>query len=138
MFGAATTMIRQGWGSPNPAFRHFFSESFMPDATPDQKGSFDELQRITSTAENAERIWRMNAGVEVSELARQVRAPTVVLHCRHDQMCPLAEGRRMAGLIPGARFVELEGANHVVIEGTPAFDQLLGEVRPFLSRHGAA
>jgi pimeloyl-ACP methyl ester carboxylesterase len=53
-------------------------------------------------------------------------------------MCPLAEGRRMAGLIPGARFVELEGANHVVIEGTPAFDQLLGEVRPFLSRHGAA
>lgn len=110
----------------------------MPDATLEQKRSFDELQRITTTAENAERIVRMNASVEVSELARQVRAPTLVFHCRNDQMCLLAEGRRMAGLIPGARFVELEGANHVLIEGTPAFDQFFSEVRPFLSRHNAA
>jgi class 3 adenylate cyclase/pimeloyl-ACP methyl ester carboxylesterase len=138
MMRAAMTMIRQGWGSPNPAFRHFFTETFMPDATPGQKSSFDELQRITTTAENAERLWRMNACVEVSDLARKVRAPTLVLHCRNDQMCPLAEGRRMASLIPGARFVELEGANHVVIEGTPAFDQFFSEVRPFLTRHAEA
>jgi class 3 adenylate cyclase/pimeloyl-ACP methyl ester carboxylesterase len=138
MMRAAMTMIRQGWGSPNPAFRHFFTESFMPDATPEQKSSFDELQRMTTTAENAERLWRMNSAVEVSELARQVRAPTLVFHCRNDQMCPLAEGRRMASLIPGARFVELEGANHVVIEGSPAFDQFFSEVRPFLSRYQAA
>ena len=134
MTHAATTMIRQGWGSANPALRHFFSENFMPDATPEQKSSFDELQRITSTAENAERIWRMNAAVEVSEQARRVRVPTLVLHCRNDQMCPLAEGRRMAGLIPGARFVELEGANHTVIEGTAAFDHFFSEVQPFLAR----
>ena len=137
IFHAARMMIRHGWGSPNPAFRHFFTESFMPDATPEQKRSVDELQRITTTAANAERIWHMNASVEVSELARRVRAPTLVLHCRDDQMCPLAEGRRMAGLIPGARFVELEGANHVLLEGTPAFEQFFSEVRPFLSRHAA-
>lgn len=137
MFRAATIMVRQGWGSPISAFRHFFTETLMPDATPDQKSSFDELQRITTTAENAERLWRMNASVEVSELARQVQAPTLILHCRDDQMCPIAEGRRMASLIPGARFVELEGANHVVIEGTPAFDQFFSEVRPFLSLYGA-
>jgi pimeloyl-ACP methyl ester carboxylesterase len=134
---AAKIMIRQGWGSPNPAYRHFFTESFIPDATHEQKRSFDELQRLTTTAENAERIWDMNVCVEVSELARQVRAPTPVFHCRNDQIAPPAEGRRMAGLIPGAQFVELEGANHVLIEGTPAFDQLFAEVRPFLSRHAA-
>ncbi len=138
MFRAAQTMIRHGWGSSNPAYRHLFTESFMPDATPEQKRSLDELQRITTNAENAERIWLMNAAVEVSELARQVRVPTLVLHCRDDQMCPLAEGRRMAGLIPDARFVELEGANHVLIQGTPAFDQFFSEVPPFLSRHGTA
>lgn len=137
MFRAATTMIRHGWGSTNPAIRHFFTETFMPDATPEQKRSFDELQRITTTAEIAERIWHMNASVEVSELARQVQAPTLVVHCRNDPNVPLAEGRRMASLIPGARFVELEGANHVMIEGTPAFDQFLSVVRPFLSRHAA-
>ena len=59
MFRAATTMIRQGWGSPNPAFRHFFTESFMPDATTEQKSSFDELQGITTTLTNAERLWHM-------------------------------------------------------------------------------
>ncbi|HSA81179.1 MAG TPA: alpha/beta fold hydrolase [Geminicoccaceae bacterium] len=137
MFRAATTMIRHGWGSTNPAIRHFFTETFMPDATPEQKRSFDELQRITTTAENAERIWHMNASVEVSELARQVQAPTLAVHCRDDPNVPLAEGRRMAGLLPGARFVELEGANHVVIEGTPAFDQFFSEVRSFLARHAA-
>ena len=92
---------------------------------------------MTTTAENAERIWHMNASVEVSELARQVRAPTLIFHCRDDQIASPAEGRRMAGLIPGARFVELEGANHVLIEGTPAFDQFFSEVRPFLARHVA-
>jgi class 3 adenylate cyclase/pimeloyl-ACP methyl ester carboxylesterase len=137
MFRASATMIRHGWGSTNPSIRHFFTENFMPDATPEQKRSFDELQRITATAQNAERIAVMNAGVEVSELAQHVQAPTLVLHCRDDQVSPLAEGRRMAGLIRGARFVELEGANHVVIEGTPAFDQFFSELRPFLSRHAA-
>ena len=67
-----------------------------------------------------------------------MRVPSLILHCRNDQMCPLAEGRRMAGLIPAARFVELEGANHVVMEGSPAFDQFFGEVRAFLSHHQAA
>jgi pimeloyl-ACP methyl ester carboxylesterase len=78
LFQAARTMIRQGWGSPNPAFRHFFTETLMPDATPEQKRSVDELQRITTTAANAERIWHMNACVEVSELARRVRVPAGV------------------------------------------------------------
>ncbi len=136
MFAAAQTMIRHGWGSANPAYRHLFTESFIPDASPEQKGSLDELQRITTNAENAERIWHMNACVEVSELARAVSAPTLVLHCRDDQMCPLAEGRRMAALIPNAQFVELESGNHVLLKGSPAFDQFLGEVRPFLSQHG--
>ena len=110
----------------------------MPDASTEQKRSFDELQRITTSVENAERIWHMNATVEVSELAKRVKAPTLVAHCRDDRMCPLAEGRRMAGLIPGARFIELEGANHVVLEGTPAFDHFFEELNSFLARHGSA
>jgi class 3 adenylate cyclase/pimeloyl-ACP methyl ester carboxylesterase len=131
----AATMIRQGWGSPNRAFRHFFTESFMPDATPEQAAHFDELQRIAITPENAERIWQMNAEVDVSVLAAEVRAPTLVLHCRDDRMCSLKEGRRMAGAIPNARFIELEGANHALLENTPAFDQFFAEVEPFIRRH---
>lgn len=136
LFNMSSTMIRQGWGSPNRAFRHFFTESFMPDATPEQSAHFDELQRITVTPENALRIWQMNAEVDVAALAARVTAPALVLHSRDDRMCPLKEGRRMAASLPNARFVELEGANHVPLEGTPAFDQFFKEVALFLDEHG--
>ena len=131
----AATMIRQGWGSPNRAFRHFFTESFMPDATPEEAAQFDELQRISITPENALRIWQMNAEIDVVALAAEVRAPTLVLHCRDDRMCPLKEGRRMAAAIPNARFVELEGANHALLASTPAFAQFFTEAEAFLETH---
>ena len=135
VFNMADTMIRQGWGSPNKAFRHFFTESFMPDATPVQAAHFDELQRITITPENAVRIWHMNANVDVTALAQRVAVPTLVLHCRDDRMVPLGEGRRLAALIPNARFVELDGANHALLEGSSAFEQFFAEVEPFLAAH---
>ncbi len=59
-------MIRDGWGSPNPAFRHFFTSNFIPDATPEIAASFDELQRIATSPANALRIWEMIAQLDVS------------------------------------------------------------------------
>ena len=41
----------------------------------------------------------------------------------------------MARIIPGASFVELPGNNHVVLEGTPAFEQFFNEVTNFLAMH---
>ncbi len=135
LYEASLTMIRAGWGSPNPLYRNFFASSMIPDATPEQAASFDELQRVSISAENAERVWEINAYIEVSELARRITAPTLVLHCEGDRLAPLDEGRRMAALIPGARFVTLEGNNHVVLEGTPAFDVFIGEINAFLQEH---
>jgi hypothetical protein len=43
----------------------------------------------------------------------------------------------MAKLIPSAMFVELPGNNHVLIEGTPAFDQFFEETAAFLAVHNA-
>lgn len=93
------------------------------------------MQRIAITPENAERIWQMNANVDVSAVTAQVQAPALVLHCRDDRMCPLKEGRRMAAALPNARFVELEGANHALLENTPAFEQFFSEVEAFLAEH---
>ena len=42
----------------------------------------------------------------------------------------------MAQLIPNATFVELPGNNHVLMEGTPAFEQFFAEFSSFLARHG--
>ena len=45
---------------------------------------------------------------------------------------PFEEGRQLAAGIPGARFVALEGRNHLVLEGEPAWDRLLAEIKSFL------
>ncbi|MXN66935.1 alpha/beta fold hydrolase [Stappia sp. GBMRC 2046] len=135
LFEMLSTTIEQGWGSPNPVFRHFFTSSFMPDAPPEVASSFDELQRIATSPEAALKLWRMNADVDVTELARKVRVPTLVLHCVGERVAPIEEGRLIARLIPNATFVEVPGNNHVLLEGTPAFDKFFEEVQAFLEKH---
>jgi pimeloyl-ACP methyl ester carboxylesterase len=56
------------------------------------------------------------------------------LHCRDDALQPFEEGRIMAAGIPDARFVALEGRNHVILDGDPAWDRFFDEVRAFLRR----
>jgi len=135
LYEALTLAIRDGWGSPNPVFRHFFTSNFIPDAPPETAASFDELQRMATSTETALRLWQMNAQIDASELAKRVTAPTLVLHCAGDRVAPLAEGRYMARQIPGAGFVELPGNNHIILAGTPAFDRFFEETTNFLATH---
>lgn len=135
LHNATTQIIRAGWGSVVPAFRHMFTEIFMPDGSPTQKSSFDELQRVASSAENAARINEMNGRCDVSDLARQVTVPVLVTHSEGDKRVPLEEGRRMAALIPGAEFVTLPGDNHMLLPGTPAYDQFRRLLRDFVAAH---
>jgi pimeloyl-ACP methyl ester carboxylesterase len=109
---------------------------FLTDATQEVKDSFDELQRISGSAENVMRISDMNSVIDNSDYARQVRVPTLVLHITGDNSVPVSEGRLTARLIPGAQFVELPGNNHVALEGDPCFEMFFDEVRAFLAKHG--
>ena len=59
--------------------------------------------------------------------------PTLVLHCRDDAVASFEEGRRMAAMIPGARFVALEGRNHLILEDEPAWPRFIDEIEHFLA-----
>jgi len=132
-FEAMVTLIGHGWGQDNPAFRQMFTSAFVPDATQDQMAWFNELQRVSASAENAVRLRRAAGEFEVTGLLGQVAAPTLVLHCTGDAVAPFSEGRRMAAGIPGARFVALDGNNHLMLEHQPAWTKFLDEVRTFLA-----
>lgn len=134
MYEAQRRMMSDGWGSTNPVFRQFFTSGYIPDAPPEVQESFDELQRMSVSADNVLRIWEMNNRVDTTDIARRLRIPTLVLHNRGDRMVPLEESRITARSIPNAQFVELPGNNHVAIEGTPEFDQLFEEVGTFLAQ----
>jgi pimeloyl-ACP methyl ester carboxylesterase len=68
--------------------------------------------------------------IDVMSLLPQVSTPTLVLHTREDAV---DGGRKMASMIPGARFVPLESANHLLLENEPAWPRFLAEVRSFLA-----
>jgi pimeloyl-ACP methyl ester carboxylesterase/DNA-binding winged helix-turn-helix (wHTH) protein len=129
---AVLTLMRHGWGQENPAFRQMFTTRFMPGGTPEQMKWFNDLQRITTSPENAVRIRQATEDIDITDLLPQVRVPTLVLHCRGDAAQPFEEGRRIAAGIPGARFVALEGDNHLVLETDPAWSRLLDEIKSFL------
>jgi pimeloyl-ACP methyl ester carboxylesterase/DNA-binding CsgD family transcriptional regulator len=133
-------LIRLGWGRDDPAFRQFFTTQFLPDGTPEQIASFNEIQRLSASPQTAERVFDATNSIDVGELAQRVSTPTLVLHGREDKRAPFEEGRLIAARIPGARFVPLETRNHVLVEQDPAWSRFLDEIRAFLGSgdHAAA
>jgi pimeloyl-ACP methyl ester carboxylesterase/DNA-binding SARP family transcriptional activator len=126
-------LIREGWGRDTPAFRQVFTTLFMPGASPEQAAWFNELQRVSTSAENAVRLTEAAGDVDVTDRLASVRAPTLVMHATEDAMVSLEEARRLAAGIPGARFVALAGRNHLLLEDEPAFARFLSEIRDFLA-----
>ena len=125
-------LIRQGWGQDNPAFRQMFTSQMIPGATTEQMQWFNELQRMTTSPENAARLRLAMGEIDVRPLLNRISTPTLVMHAREDAVAPFDGGRKMASMIPGARFVPLESANHLLIENEPAWPRFLAEIRSFL------
>jgi len=99
--------------------------------------AFDELQRHSSSPRDALRILQTVMQADVSAQAPAIACPTLVLHATKDAIIPFDEGRLLASLIPGARFVALESANHILLEAEPAWPRFLDELDAFLpSRRG--
>ncbi len=130
---AMLTLIRTGWGQDNPAFRQLFSSLFMPGGNAQQFEDFNELQRVSCSAENAAKISEANAWIDISERLAKVQAPTLVLHSNRDARVPFEQGRSLAAGIPNARFVALESRNHILLPDEPAWPRFQHEVRSFLA-----
>jgi class 3 adenylate cyclase/pimeloyl-ACP methyl ester carboxylesterase len=126
-------MMINGWGQNNAAYRQFFTSLFVPGATKEQEDWFNELQRTTTSPENAAQLRDVFSNVDVTELLPLVSVPTLVLHCRDDGVVPFEAGRRMAAGIPGSKFVSMEGQNHLILENEPAWPRFLNEVLSFLA-----
>jgi pimeloyl-ACP methyl ester carboxylesterase/DNA-binding CsgD family transcriptional regulator len=125
-------LIELGWGNSNRAFRQVFATQFFPDATPDMIDEFDALQRHSSSAQDALRIVQVAMQTDVSAACRNIKCPTLVIHCDEDGRIPFDEGRLLASLIPGARFVPLKSRNHILIHSEPAWARFLEELDAFL------
>jgi pimeloyl-ACP methyl ester carboxylesterase/DNA-binding CsgD family transcriptional regulator len=131
-------LIEQGWGTEEPAFRQVFTSLMVPGGTAEQWRWFTDMMRKATSPQTALRMLLMWQTIDVCDLARQVRCPTLVLHARRDAIVPYEEGKLMASLIPDAEFVTLESENHVILEDEPAWPHLQAALRRFLPAPEAA
>ena len=125
-------LARLGWGSDDPTFRQVFTSHFMPDSTKTQWDEFNELQRRTTSPENAARFMGVFNEIDVSDIAHKVECPALILHSRDELRVPLESARELAALIPNSRLVPLPSKNHLLARDEPAWPQFLAEVNKFL------
>lgn len=121
-----------GWGRSDPSFRQFFTSQFIPGGTPAQHQWFNELERISTSPENAGRFMNEFGRIDVTALLPQIKCPTLVLHSRRDVRVPFDEGRLLATAIPDAQFVPIDSGNHLLLRDEPGWNEWLAEVFAFL------
>jgi pimeloyl-ACP methyl ester carboxylesterase/DNA-binding CsgD family transcriptional regulator len=126
------TLVRHGWGRDDPSYRQIFTSGFMPEATAEQAGWFNELQLVSTSPENAARIQETTATIDVLHRLSEITSPTLVLHSVGDRRVPYEQGRQLSSLIPGAKLVDLDSNNHLLIGSEPAWKTCLAAVREFL------
>jgi class 3 adenylate cyclase/pimeloyl-ACP methyl ester carboxylesterase len=119
-------LVRSQWGMGSAAL----SAAFVPSGDPAKAADFTECQRVSASGENAARWLEAFVAVDTTSLLKDIRVPTLILHRRHDRVCPFRAGRELAALIPGARLEPLEGDIHVPFWGDS--EALLDAIHRFL------
>ena len=126
-------IMRKQWGGPvgiderapsvahDPAFRDWWATYL----------------RMGSSPGAAVALTQMNAEIDVRNVLPSIRVPSLVIHRTDDQCLKVEEGRFVAERIPGARFVEFPGNDHLPFVGDQ--DAILDEMEEFLTgvRHRA-
>jgi pimeloyl-ACP methyl ester carboxylesterase/DNA-binding winged helix-turn-helix (wHTH) protein len=125
-------IVRLGWGRPDPMYRQIFAARFLPEATQEQWRSFDELQRRSTSPENAWRFVDEFANIDVTTLAPQLTVPTLIMCSRREPDNRFEQSRLLAAQIPNSRLVPLDSSNHLLPERDPAWQHFLAEIDRFL------
>ena len=126
------SMIRVGWAKEDPLFRRVFTRIFIPDADEAQMRWFDDLQRMSTSPANALASRAGRNAVDVAGELPSIAMPTLILHALRDHTTSFDDAVEVAGRIPDARLVELDSANHILLEDEPAWTVFVDEVRAFL------
>ncbi len=130
---ALVAILREGFGDQNSAMLRTFHSMFFPGASPEQIRWWANMLRLSTSVENITRNRNASDNTDVVDLLPKVLAPTLVLHCRHDNAAPFDEGRRIAASIPNSQFVSLESENHLPLAGEPAWQEFIESIGAFLS-----
>jgi class 3 adenylate cyclase len=124
---------RREWGKP------YGLENWAPSVADDQQFRqwWAKYLRLGASPSAVVALFRMNKEIDVRPILPVIRVPTLVLHRAGDRTIDVAEGRYLAEHIPGAKFTELPGDDHLWWVGDS--DTIADEIEEFLTgeRHAA-
>jgi pimeloyl-ACP methyl ester carboxylesterase len=132
---ALTTLMKKGWGRDTAEYRQIFTTAYFgPNADSGLIAHFNRLQRAATDGDTAARyqasLWRRG---DARDVIATIRMPTLVVHCRDDEIVSFEEGRLLASIIPGAQFLPLPTGTHyfpvdddVTYRISEAIDRLTG------------
>lgn len=127
MFDIAMQMLESHWGTGITLY--LFGPSRIGDK--ELKKWCGRFERLAASPGAVLELMKMNAATDVRHALPAVSSPTLVLHRTGDVTVPIAVGRYLAENIPGAKFVELAGSDHMIWLGDT--ESVLGEVEEFLT-----
>lgn len=123
-------LVRRDWGGPVGIEER--APSMAND--PEFRAYWAEYLRMGASPGAAVALTIMNAEIDVREVLPLVQVPTLVLHRSGDLCLNVEEGRYVADRIPGARFVEFEGIDHLPFVGDS--DEIIDEIEMFVNSVG--
>ena len=130
-FEAAIETLPERWGRLDWAERMI--SYFMPSATGDRAAAewFRRMLTEAGSPGTAMAFQRLAFDIDVRHVLPSVHVPTLVVHRRGDRVCHVENGRYIAAAIPGARYVELDGEDHVLF--APTSGEIIDEIQEFLT-----
>jgi pimeloyl-ACP methyl ester carboxylesterase len=117
------------WGRDPRGIIELFSPSLEGD--PQTVEYVARLERNAASPAMTMQIFEMFLDVDVRDILPTIRVPTLVVHRRGDRVVNWRAGKDLAERIPGARYVELEGIDHLPWAGD--IEAVVGEVEEFLT-----
>jgi len=125
--GRRLEQIRAAWGGPVGVAQRAPSRADDPRF----REWWARFLRMSASPSAAVALTSMNAEIDIRHLLPAIRVPTLILHRSGDMVFDIGGSRYMAGQIPGAKFVELPGADHLPWVGDA--DATLDEIEEFLT-----
>ncbi len=119
-------MVREHWGEAVGVDLWAPSE----EGNPEFERWWARLLRQGTSPSGATELMNLYKEIDVRPALPAISAPALVLHNARDRLVPVRQARYLAERIPGARYVELDGSDHLPMVGNPG--QLLDEVEEFL------
>ena len=126
---SAAEFIAPYWGQRAEGMVELFAPSFADD--PEAVEFTARMERSAASPAMVQQIFEMFLDIDVRAILPTIRVPTLVLHRHGDRVVNRRAGEELAAQIPGARYVELTGIDHLPWAGDA--ESVLGEIEEFLT-----